>query len=87
MINQIVFMIRNGLAGTNYEYKLFTTFIGIALCVIDWKKHERLEYTWVFLVGTTIWTSYEFVLQVVGVRDVSQGMLFGREISVFTATG
>lgn len=86
MLYDTVFMLRNGLAGFSYEYKLITSLIGLLICIIDWRWHKRHDYFWVYLVGTIIWTSYEFSLQLGGIRNVYQPQLFGIEIPIFFAT-
>ncbi len=80
MIFENLYMIRNGQMGTNYETKFIFTVVTIFLCLYDWRKNKRLDYFWVFIVGTIIWTIIEFRLQLSGTRDIIQAYLFGLEI-------
>ena len=81
-----IFMIRNGAMGTNYEAKLIISIVASLICVYDWYEHKRYDYLWVYVFGTIIWTSIEFLLQITGDRDIVQATLFGINISPFTAS-
>lgn len=83
MLLDTVFMIRNGLIGTDFNYKLILSLVALLICAIDWRLNKRYDYFWVYLIGTIIWTAVELLLQVYGIRDIHQGSIFGVEMPLF----
>lgn len=85
-INEIIYMIRNGGFGTNFEIKFYMIAIAISFCIYDWRQNERLDYFIVLLIGTAIWGSVEFFLQLSGTREFNDVMLFGLDLPVVIAS-
>ena len=84
MLNDTVFMIRDGTFGSGFEQKLIFSLIAVGLCFIDWcENNKRKDYFWVFLFGTIIWTAAEFLQQLSGVREMDAGTLWGLQIPLF----
>lgn len=82
MLFESIFMIRGGFFGYDFSIKLIITLFAISLCYYDWRKNEkRLDYFWVFLIGTLIWSLAEFLLQLVGIRELQEKYLFGINIT------
>lgn len=81
MIFESVFMIRGGGFGEDFTIKLIMSVITIILCIYDWKVNERKDYIWVFIVGTIIWSTAEFTLQMAGTRVLQEKFLFGIEVT------
>ncbi len=73
-------MIRNGASGTNYETKLGFTIVSVIICLYDWKKNNRKDYIWIFLIGATIWTFVELLAHSSGNRVMTPPFLFGAAI-------
>jgi hypothetical protein len=73
-------MIRGGIFGFNFNLKLI--FIGIALfcCIYDIITKRRLDYVWVFIVGTIIWTGFESFMFFTGARSMPSAVLLGFDI-------
>lgn len=78
-----VFMIRDGNFGSDYDFKLIGTLIGVLLALYYWFRHKKLDYVWVFAIGFTVWFSVEWFLQLMGIRDIKDAFLFGKPISSF----
>ncbi len=83
MVIESIFMIRGGSFGTNWNTKLFLSIIIVILVIYDWKKNERLDYFWIFLFGTIIWSLVEVSLQIGGTRIIQAKYLFGIEIPLW----
>jgi hypothetical protein len=82
MLFESIFMIRGGFFGYDFSIKLIITLFAISLCYYDWRKNEkRLDYFWVFLIGTLIWSLAELLLQLVGIRELQEKYLFGIDIT------
>jgi hypothetical protein len=82
MILESIFMIRGGIFGYEFSIKLLITIFAIYLCYYDWKTNDkRLDYFWVLLIGTIIWSLAEFLLQLVGIRELHEKYLFGFDIT------
>ncbi|MFO7798016.1 MAG: hypothetical protein R6W84_17890 [Promethearchaeia archaeon] len=82
MFFESIFMIRGGIFGYDFSVKLLIALFGITLCYYDWKENEkRLDYFWVFLIGTLIWSLAEFLLQLVGIRELQDKFFFGINIT------
>jgi len=82
MLFESIFMIRGGFFGYEFGIKLIISLFAISLCYYDWRVNERrLDYFWVFLIGTLIWSLAEFLLQIVGIRELQEKFLFGINIT------
>lgn len=73
---ELIFMIRNGGFGTNFEIKFFMIVAAFVFCIYDFKKNKRLDYFYIFLVGTLIWGTVELSLVLNGTRDFNDVSLF-----------
>ena len=80
MIFESIYMIRGGSFGLNWNLKLLITIITIITVIYDWKKNDRLDYLWIFLFGTIIWSFVELFLQAAEIRIMPEKFLFGIEI-------
>ncbi|MHA1281726.1 MAG: hypothetical protein ACTSQP_04400 [Promethearchaeota archaeon] len=80
MLLDTIYMIRNGLMGTSSELRFIFSLILIFACILEWKIAKSLDYFWVFIIGTIIWTFVELTLQISGIREMHQNSLFGIEI-------
>jgi hypothetical protein len=78
-----VFMIRGGYLGEDFSFKFLFTFFTIALIIFDKTRNKRLDYFWVFLVGTLIWIGIEASLQLSGGRIMPNRVLFGIELPLW----
>lgn len=83
MVIESIFMIRGGSFGFNWNSKLILSIFIIILVIYDWKKNERLDYFWIFLFGTIIWSLVEVSLQMGGTRIMPAKYLFGIEIPLW----
>ncbi|MHA1336093.1 MAG: hypothetical protein ACTSPW_10180 [Promethearchaeota archaeon] len=82
MLLESIFMIRGGSFGQDFGEKLIFSIIGILICIYDYKtKNRRKDYFWVFITGTVIWASAEFILQITGMRIFQEKYLFGINIT------
>lgn len=82
MFFESIFMIRGGAFGEDFTGKLIWSIIALIACFYDWKmKGKRLDYFWVFLIGTLIWSTTELILQLIGTRVMQRKFLFGFEIT------
>jgi len=81
MIFDNVFMIRGGTGSgpfnTSFDVKFIFAVCTILLIIYDWKKNDRLDYLWVCIFGTLIWSAAEGFMQLTGVRAFQQNYLFG----------
>ena len=75
-----IYMIRGGTFGFDFNIKLIITIVTLLICVYDWKTKKRLDYFYVFIVGTFFWACVEIVLQLAGTRVMGINYLFGLPI-------
>jgi hypothetical protein len=61
----------------DFAPKFWLSIFTIVLVIWDWSKEKRLDYLWVFLTGTAIWTLAEAALQVSGARVMPARDLYG----------
>ncbi|MFX1337182.1 MAG: hypothetical protein ACFFDK_01090 [Promethearchaeota archaeon] len=78
-----IFMIRGGYLGEDFNYKLLSSIFAIAIVIFDNRRNKRLDYFWVFLVGTIIWTGIEASLQLSGTRVLPNRLLFGIQLPLW----
>ncbi len=88
MLFESVYMIRGGAIGagpfgTNFITKILLVTITLIIVIYDWRKKERLDYLWVFIVGSLIWTWVEAYMQLTGQREFNANYLFYYEIPLF----
>lgn len=84
MIFESIFLIRGGSVGFDWGRKLITAILAILVCIYDYKKNEkRLDYFWVFLTGTLIWSAVELSMQLTGGRVLQEKYLFGLNVTNF----
>ncbi len=81
MILESIFMIRGGRFGQNFSFKVLMIIATLIVCFYDWKKNDRLDYFWIFIVGTIIWTCAEIGLQIRGTRILKEKILFRVDVS------
>lgn len=74
-------MIRGGHFGEEFSIKLFMALAALAICLYDWKVNDRLDYFWIFLIGSIIWTCVEISLQLRGARVMQEKYFFGINIT------
>ncbi|MHA1438775.1 MAG: hypothetical protein ACTSPD_14490 [Promethearchaeota archaeon] len=82
-------MVRGGVGvgpfNTDFNIKFIFAIIVVLLILFDWKKNDRLDYFWVSVFGTIIWSTAEFFLQLSGTREFQQNYLFGIPLPLFIA--
>ncbi|MHA1147352.1 MAG: hypothetical protein ACTSR8_03820 [Promethearchaeota archaeon] len=83
MFLESIFITRGGFWGEEYDFKLLFAIVAIAICIIDWKWHDRNDYFWVFLTGFIFWSLVELILQISGIRDMPNRYLFGTKIPIW----
>lgn len=84
MFENILFIIRNGDFGTDYFSKLLFLIFSLIVCFYDFKKNNRKDYFFIFLIGTFIWFLVEFSVQALGIR-VTEAFMFGLPLPIFIA--
>ena len=73
-------MIRNGLFGQDYGMKLFLALVGLTICLVFWYKTKKRDYLAVFLTGVVVWSCFEILITVLGIRYIEDAILFGFDI-------
>ena len=82
MLFESILMIRGGFFGYEFGLKLIIAIFAVFLCYYDWRtNNRRLDYFWVFLTGTIIWSIAELLLQLLGTRVLQEKYLFGIDIT------
>jgi hypothetical protein len=81
MLFENVFMVRGSVGvgpfNTDFNMKFIFAVATILMIIYDWNKNERLDYLWVTIFGTLIWSAAEAIMQLAGIRAFQQNMLFG----------
>ena len=80
MIFESIFVIRAGFFGYEFTHKLVYAIVGFLICYYDWRKNKRLDYLWVYLIATLIYSWGEVMLQFFGGRGMQEKYLFGFDI-------
>ena len=75
---------RSELFGADFAPKLWLSMLPLGLVLWDSFKEHRLDYAWVMLIGTILWSIAEFAMQVLGVREMPNRELFGAK-GIFAA--
>jgi len=84
MLFENIFMIRGGFFGYDFGFKLIVSIIAILACFYDWKTNDkRLDYFWVFLIGTLLFVIVEVLMQFSGIRALREKYLFGLNITIW----
>ena len=91
MILENVYMIRGGTTegvgpfNTDFNIKFIFLLCTFLMILYDWKKNDRLDYLWVCIFGTLIWSAAEGFMQLLGIRDFQQNYLFGFPLPLIIA--
>ena len=67
----------NGGNWTDYAWKLVITAIALFVAIYDWKKNDRKDYLWLFLLATIYWAGAEYIMHLIGIRDMPNQQIFG----------
>ncbi len=78
-----IWMIRGGEFGSDSTLKLILSIIAFAICIYDWKRNNRKDYIWVFIVGALIWAGVEIMQNMSGMRIMPDHVLFGVNLPVW----
>lgn len=82
MIYESVFLVRGGAGGYYWGLKFIISIIAIVVCIYDYKVNKRrLDYFWVFLMGTIIWGAVELSMQLTGGRVLQEKYFFGLNVT------
>lgn len=82
MILETYFMIRGGSSGSDWGSKLIIAIIASVVCIYDYKTNEkRLDYFWVYLTSSLIWSGVELLAQLGGTRVFQEKYLFGINVT------
>jgi len=76
-------MIRGGSFGFDYNIKLILSIATIIMIIYDWRKKDRLDYLWVFIFATVIWTTVEVILQLGLTREMTTHLLLGFPLPIW----
>jgi hypothetical protein len=85
MLQIAIYMIRNGNFGSAFEIKLYITIGAVFICLFDFITRHRKDYFYIFSIGTIIWGTIEFLVQITGIRVIEQAYLFNLPIPTFIA--
>ncbi len=84
MKNGMNIYVVNGGVWTNYAWKIFVvSFVGLLIALYDWKKNDRKDYLYVYLIATIYWACAEFMMHLIGIRDQKSQQLFGFELPLY----
>lgn len=72
-------MIRNGLFGHDYEMKLILALIGLSVCLLFIFLSKKNDYLYVFITGVVVWSIFELMITVLGIRSSVEASIFGIE--------
>ncbi|UCG90322.1 MAG: hypothetical protein JSU57_00925, partial [Candidatus Heimdallarchaeota archaeon] len=75
-----IYMIRNGLFGQDYEMKLILALIGLSVCVLFILFSKKNDYFYVFATGLIIWSIFELMITVLGIRSSIDASIFGIDL-------
>ena len=80
-----VYIVRSALFGTDFSLKFWLAMLTIALAIWDKRTERRNDYLWVLGIGFLIWSLVEFVLQGLGIREISNPSFYGITLPFFIA--
>ena len=81
----MIYMIRNGLFAIDYEMKLILALIGFSVCVLFIVFSKKNDYLYVFITGTVVWSIFELMITILGIRSSVGVTLFGNNLHWFLA--
>ena len=82
----MIYMIRNGLFAIDYEMKLFLALIGFSVCILFIIFSKKKDYLYVFITGVVIWSAFELMITIFGIRSSVEPTLFGITLHWFFAS-
>ncbi len=75
-----VYMVRGGCWHWSFQhrfpYQIFFAFCTLGILLWGFRKERNLDYVYVSIFGTTLWTLGEGVLQLSGIRNFRTAMVF-----------
>jgi hypothetical protein len=80
-----VYIVRSALFGTDFSLKFWLAMLTIALAIWDKRTERRNDYLWVLGIGFLIWSLVEFVLQGLGISEISNPSFYGITLPFFIA--
>ena len=84
-VSLMFYMIRNGLFAIDYEMKLVLALIGFSVCVLFIVFSKKNDYLYVFITGTVVWSIFELMITILGIRSSVGVTLFGNNLHWFLA--
>lgn len=78
-----LYMVRDAGFGRDFTPKLWVSLAALVMVAADVRRQKRLDYLWVFLVGTLVWAGAEALLSLQGTRDMPVRELFGNPIPLW----
>ncbi|MFW9904198.1 MAG: hypothetical protein ACFFFH_07700 [Candidatus Thorarchaeota archaeon] len=78
-------MIRNGLFAIDYEMKLILALIGFSVCILFVIMSKKNDYLYIFITGVVIWSVFELMITLLGIRSGVKPTIFGIELHWFIA--
>jgi hypothetical protein len=60
--------------------KFVLAMTGLVLCLIFWQRTKKRDYLVVFLAGVVIWSCFEILITVTGIRFIEDAVIFGRDL-------
>ncbi len=79
-LNDGLYMVRDAGFGRDFTPKLWVSIAALVMVVADVRRNKRLDYVWVFVIGTVIWAAAEALLSLQGTRAMPDRVLFDRPI-------
>jgi hypothetical protein len=73
-------MIRNGLFGHDYEMKLILALIGLSVCTLFIIFSKKNDYFYVFITGVVVWSIFELMITILGIRSSVEATIFGIDL-------
>lgn len=71
------YIVRHGAFATNGEIKTIFSFFALLLC------YDNIEYFYLFLTSSFIWSCIEGVLQIMNIRKINKMFFFDHQIPLF----
>ncbi|MFX1504688.1 MAG: hypothetical protein ACFFDC_01115 [Promethearchaeota archaeon] len=81
----MIYMIRNGLFAIDYEMKLILALIGFSVCILFIIFSRKPDYLYVFITGAVVWSVFELMITLLGIRSSVDPTIFGIELHWFVA--
>ena len=88
MLLESVYIIRDGTLGAgpfanSFLIKIILIIATVIIIFYDWHTKERLDYFWIFLIGSLFWMAVEAVMQLTGERTYRANLLFGFALPLY----